>query len=78
MSNKLIRNTLPSQSVNNFEGGTLVTYGESAQNVYIVLCFSSNSSGIGAVNIVTGGFLSPTALVTALPKGEVLEITVGD
>ena len=79
MSNKLVRKNSPvsiTKKVRYFEDGTLVSYGEYAQNVYIVLGF--RGSGIGAVNIVTGSYILLDTLVTELPKGEVLEIIVGD
>ena len=65
--------TVPVESL---PGGTLVTWKYSGSRVFIVVRYKSNASDVAAIALDNGGFLNPGTLVTQLPEGTKIEVTV--
>jgi hypothetical protein len=66
--------------VSELAGGTLVrakTRPYLEPTVYVVLCHQPNSARIGAVSIMTGGYLSPDTMVDVVSEGEEITFTAG-
>ena len=68
------KETVPVESL---PGGTLVTWKYSgSKRVFIVVRYKSNASDVEAIALDNGGFLAPGTLVTRLPEGTKIEVTV--
>lgn len=64
--------TVPVESL---PGGTFVTW-TGSERVFIVVRYKSNTSDLAAIALDNGGFLNPGTLVTKLPEGTKIEVTV--